>query len=224
MRYFIFLILLVSLLNFFTRPAYAGQPTITVAYIPTHDFACSLFRGETIQDEWKSELIARKSEFERLWATVGPGLIDTTEAITRKSFPTGDFTVRLTLCNLSSQSIVGISVNMRHSLKSFSQTPVPMRYKVDTLFHELLHRFLDEYPVKDSIVLKQHASEPERTRNHLHLLALEKAVLLKRNETDALKDIIAIDSQLPNGYYKRAWQIVNATDTEYLKYVSEISR
>jgi len=30
--------------------------------------------------------------------------------------------------------------------------------------------------------------------------------------------------QLPNGAYKRAWQIINATDDEYLKYVAEFSR
>jgi len=113
---------------------------------------------------------------------------------------------------------------MRYALKSFTQTPAPMRYKVDTLFHELLHEFLAENPVTDSILLKQHASEPERTRNHLHLLALQKAVFLKLNETDALKDVIAIDSQLPGGYYKRAWEIINATDTVYLKYVAEISQ
>jgi len=73
-------------------------------------------------------------------------------------------------------------------------------------------------------LLKEHASEPERVRNHLHLQALQKAVLLKLNEADALKAVITIDSQLPGGYYKRAWEIVNASDGEYLKYVAEVSR
>jgi len=99
-----------------------------------------------------------------------------------------------------------------------------MRYKVDTLFHELLHVFLNEHPVRDSALLEQNKSEPERTRDHLHLLALQKAVLLKLNEPEALKNVVAIDSQLPGGYYKRAWDIVNAKEDEYLKYVAEISR
>jgi hypothetical protein len=113
---------------------------------------------------------------------------------------------------------------MRYALKSFNPAPVSMRYKVDTLFHELLHVFLARHPVRNSSLLEQHVSEPERTREHLHLLALQKAALLKLNQPDALKEVIAIDSQLPGGYYKRAWEIVNATDTEYLKYVAEISR
>jgi hypothetical protein len=58
----------------------------------------------------------------------------------------------------------------------------------------------------------------------LHLLALQKAVLLKLNAIDELADVIRIDSQLPGGYYKRAWEIINATDTEYLKYVAEFSQ
>jgi hypothetical protein len=218
------IVLLVGFLAAFASSAHAGQPTVTVSYSQSLDSVCSLFRGGEIKDEWKAELTSRQAEFENLWRSVGPKLIEATEAITGKSFPAEHFTARLTLCNMPSQSIVGISINMRYALKSFTQTPAPMRYKVDTLFHELLHEFLAENPVTDSILLKQHASEPERTRNHLHLLALQKAVFLKLNETDALKDVIAIDSQLPGGYYKRAWEIINATDTVYLKYVAEISQ
>jgi hypothetical protein len=66
--------------------------------------------------------------------------------------------------------------------------------------------------------------EDERVRDHLHLLALQKAVLLKLNEPDALKEVIAVDSALPGGYYKRAWELVNATDKEYLKYLAELSK
>jgi hypothetical protein len=35
---------------------------------------------------------------------------------------------------------------------------------------------------------------------------------------------ISVDSVLPGAYYKRAWELVNATDTEYLKYVAELSK
>jgi len=204
--------------------AQAGQPTVTVTYSPSLDSACSLVRGGAIKGEWKEELTSRKAEFESLWASVGPKLIEATEAITGKSFPDEQFTARLTLCNLPSQSFVGITVNMRYALKSFVSPPVPMRYKVDTLFHELLHVFLSRHPVSNSALLLEHSSEPECTRNHLHLLALQKAVLLKLGEADALQQVVAIDGQLPGGCYKKAWALVNATDTEYLRYVAEVSR
>jgi hypothetical protein len=216
--------LLFTLVVTFALHVQAAQPSVTVAYSPALDSACSLVRGGTIKDEWKEELVSRKAEFEGLWVSVGPKLIEATESITGKPFPNKHFTARLTLCNLPSQSFVGISINMRYALRSFVSPPVPMRYKVDTLFHELLHHFLLGHPIANSALLAEHASEPDCTRNHLHLLALQKAVLLKLQETVALQEVIAIDGLLPGGCYKRAWAIVNATDTEYLRYVAELVR
>ncbi len=223
MQYFKSVFLLVGLFAAFASSAHAAQPTITVVYNPRLDSVCSFLQGYAIKDEWKVELSSSQREFESLWKAVGPKLIEATEKITNKPFPDKSFTVRLTLCNIPSQSYFGIGINMRYALESFTTTPVPISYKVNTLFHELLHKYFAENPIENSVLLEQYASEPERVRNHLHLLALQKAVNLKLNETNMLKDQIAIDSQLPDGYYKRAWEIVNETDTEYLKYVSEIS-
>lgn len=216
--------LTLAFLVFVVTSASAEQPNVTIKYRPRLDRVCSVFRGPSIKDEWKAELMKRQSEFKQLWAAVGPKMIATAEAITSKEFPADEVTVRLTLCNLPSQSFIGVILNMRYALRSFTPQPVPMRYKVDTLFHELLHKYLDTYPVRDSKLLEQYTSEPARVRNHLHLLALQKAVLLKRGESQELKDVIIIDGQLPNASYKRAWEIVNATESEYLKYVAEISR
>ena len=207
--------------------AQASQPLVRVEYSPRQDLLCSLLPGSSIKEEWKTELQSRQAEFEKLWEKAGPRFIAATEAISGKQFPPQEVAARLTLCNTPSESFAAtgrVSINMRYALKSFTSTPVPMRYKVDTLFHELLHVFLFKKPIENSSLLKQHASEPERVRNHLHLLALQKAVLLKLSESDALKDVIAIDSQLPGGYYKRAWEIINTSDSEYLKYVAEVSR
>ena len=59
---------------------------------------------------------------------------------------------------------------MKFALKSFTPEPVSMRYKVDTLSHELLHIFLNQNPIKNSVLLKKHATEDERVRDHLHLI------------------------------------------------------
>jgi hypothetical protein len=199
-----------------------SKPVVTIEYSPRVDSICSIFRGGGIKDAWVEELKTRKSEFENLWAKVGPRLIRATEDVTGKAFPAREFKARLTLCNLPSQSIVGISVNMRYALKSATETPVPMRYKVDTLFHELLHAYLSAHPVEKSALLERHSEESARVRNHLHLLALQKAVLLRLGETTALTDDVNFDSQLPAGDYKKAWAIVNATETGYLRFVEEL--
>lgn len=206
------------------NPASAGQPTVTITYGETFDSLCSLVRGGKIQDSWKKELLALQPQFGGLWMEHGPAMITAAEAITGKPFPDDDVTVRLTLCDVPSQSWVGISINMRFALGTYTQMPVPLRYKVYTAFHELLHHFLSEHEVEDSALLAQLPAEPARVRDHLHLLALQKAVLLQLGESGALQEIITIDSQLPDGYYKRAWEIVNATPATYEQYVAEITQ
>jgi hypothetical protein len=216
--------LLVTLLGF----GCSSQATllrVKVHYNPTEDLACSLPTGSSIKEEWKAELLSREPEFLRIWEAQGPRCLAATEAISGKKFPSQEIVARLTLCNSPSESFPEtgrVTINMRFALKSFTPEPVSMRYKVDTLFHELLHIFLNRHPIKNSVLLKEHATEDERVRDHLHLLALQKAVLLRLNEPDALKEVIAVDSVLPGGYYKRAWELVNATNTEYLKYVAEL--
>ena len=205
----------------------ATLPLIRVEYSPSEDLACSLPPGSPIKEQWKAELLSRQPEFVRLWQSEGPKLLTATEAISGRDFPLEEITARLTLCSEPSESFPGtdrVTINMRYALRSFTPEPASMRYKVDTLFHELLHIFLSRHPIENSALLKEHAAEDERVRDHLHLLALQKAVLLKLNEPDALKEVVAVDGALPGGYYKRAWELVNATDKEYLKYVAELSK
>jgi hypothetical protein len=203
---------------------HAAVPKIKLEYSPTLDSICALVIGSRINQVWERDLAARKPELEALWERIGPALLSSAEGITGEAFPAGEQTVRLTLCELPSQSFVGVSVNMRYALSSFTQESVPLRYKADTIFHELLHTLLAKHQLKNSQLLKAYANEPKRTREHLHLFALQKAVLLNTNAVMELADVVRIDSQLPGGFYKRAWEIINATDTEYLKYVAEITK
>jgi hypothetical protein len=205
----------------------ASVPHVKVIYDASEDVTCSKLPSGSIKEEWKAELLSREPEFVRLWEKEGPRLVAAAEAISGKDFPSQEITARLTLCKVPSESFPEtgrVTINMRYALRSFTPDSVSMRYKVNTLFHELLHIFLYRRPIANSTLLKEHAMEDERVRDHLHLLALQKAVLLKLNEPDALKEVIAVDSVLPGGYYKRAWELVNATDTEYLKYVAELSK
>ena len=226
MRMIRHVLLFLALLGFGCS-SHATLPRVKVEYSPSEDLACSLPPGSPIKEEWKAEMLSREPEFVRLWQAEGLKLLAAAEAISGKDFPSQEIKARLTLCNVPSESFPGedrVTINMRYALKSFTPEAVSIRYKVDTLFHELLHIFLTRHPIENSALLKEHATEDERVRDHLHLLALQKAVLLRLNEPDALKEVIAVDSALPGGYYKRAWELVNATDKEYLKYVAELSK
>jgi hypothetical protein len=198
-------------------------PGVSISYSPTLDSVCALIRGGAINEEWKTELASKVQAYRALWGEVGPRLLRASEQISGLRAPRS-VTAHLTLCNVPSQSCVGISINMRYTLSSFTTEPVPLRNKVDTLFHEILHKVLAGHIPKESRMLARHAAEPECVRNHLHLLALQKATLLRLGEQQALENVVNIDGQLPGGCYKRAWSLVNATESEYQAYVSEIAK
>ena len=163
----------------------------------------------TIKPEWHREMVDRLPEFVSMWRDNGPRMIQAVHKITGKDFKPQS-KVTLTLCSTPSNSFFGLTVNMRYALRSFTSSPVPLRYKVDTVFHEMLHEFILRATPSSSSVLSVHASESVCVRNHLHLLALQKAVLMEIGEANALEQVVALDSQLPSGCYKRAWAMVNA--------------
>lgn len=186
------------------------------------DNRCASAEVAAISPEMVGELRSRLPEMRRLWESVGPEMTHAVTALTNKPFePTG--TIRLTLCDEPSSSFQGPTVNMRYALRSFTDTPVPLRYKVDTAFHEELHPFVDANVPAKSGLLAAHASEPQCVRNHLHLLALQKAVLLRVHDSVALAQVVAIDGQLPSGCYKRAWTLVDSTPGTSLQYLAELT-
>jgi len=210
-------------LLFFSSAAVAAPPKVTISHSPPLDAICALVRGHPIKEEWKEELSKDVKLFTDMWAKIGPELLGTTEKITGKLFTDKDISARLTLCDFPSRSFLfGVSVNMRYALSSFTANPVPMRYKIGVLYHEILHKFLDDHMPTHSALLARHRDESPRVREHLHLLALQKAVYLTLGMKDELAELIDIDCQLPGGFYKRAWEIVNQDRDAYLNYIEEL--
>ena len=202
---------------------WATPPSVRITYDAAQDAVCAEKEHYVIEKQWQDELEQDLPHIRELWDGLGPKLLATTEELTGKEFPTREADVRLTLCSVPSESTgIDIKINMRYALHSFTKEPVPLRYKVSIFYHELLHRFIDRNLPRQSRLLVEHASEPDRVRDHLHLLALEKAVYLQLGLKEQLAEIIRVDGELPNGFYKRAWEIVNKDETTYLKYMAEL--
>ena len=198
-------------------------PLTEFKFEPQSDDACRSTLRQPIKPEWSRELRDRLPELRSIWESLGPAMAKAVYELTKKPFSLPS-AVHLTLCDVPSNSFFGVSVNMRYALSSFTATPVPLRYKVDTAFHEALHEFVARETPRSSMLLAEQASESFCVRNHLHLLALQKAVLLSANDFKALEQVIAIDSQLPSGCNRRAWALVNASPSTYLQYVAELSQ
>lgn len=202
---------------------YQGSLNIRIKYSPGLDTICALVTGHDIQAEWKKELLVKKLDLEKEWEAIGSEFISTTEQIVGHRFEKGENTVHLTLCNTPSRSSPLI-LNMRYSLSSFTEAPVSIDDKVGTLFHELLHPYIDKHLPKSAPSLDKYKNEHPKVLEHIHLLALQKAVYLSLNLNQQLLSIVEMDSSLPNGYYKTAWEIVNSSDGYYKILVDELAK
>jgi len=78
----------------------------------------------------------------------------------------------------------------------------------EVIFHELMHSYVR--PVfRHSLLLDKYRDEPQTTKYHLHVMAIEKMTLLMLKRSDQLK---VLDHDYRHGRepaYKRAWEIVN---------------
>jgi hypothetical protein len=191
-----------------------AQPiTVELIYSGDSDDRCS---AAEIKAQWVVELQSRLPEFRSMWEAVGPQMLRTVAALTGKSVDPRPRRVLLTLCKSPSQAVLGLSVNMRFALHSFTAEPVPLRYKVDTVFHEILHDFVSQHTPRNSALLSLHKSESQ-------CVSLQKAVLLSLGQSEALAQVVSIDSQLPSGCYKRTWSLVNDSEDVYKQYVAELA-
>ncbi len=85
-------------------------------------------------------------------------------------------------------------VNARYALRNFTPHPISKSVFISTIYHELLHNYIDSFL-------------PKKTQRGL--LALEKVVYLQLGWDATLKQVIEKDESLPNKDYKRAWEIIN---------------
>jgi len=204
-------------------PSLAQVQVPPLVYDEVSDEECARQLRSPIQAAWIAELLSVLPQAQSLWHDTAPRMFEAASRIAKRPIAPPSKTIRLTLCAIPSQSYGGPVVNMRFALKSFTSEPVPLRVKVDTAFHESLHATLSTFDGARSKLLREHKYESACVLNHLHLLSLQKAVLLALGQEQELLQLIAIDSQLPSGCYRRAWSIINAGPETYLRYVRELS-
>lgn len=111
-------------------------------------------------------------------------------------------------------------VNVRYSLGSFTKTPININVTISTIEHEILHTYIDSFLKKNTPLLQKYHNESQTVLSHLHLFALQKATYLLLGQNKILNDVIAKDDSLPNGEYKRAWEIVNKEG--YVPFIKEL--
>ncbi|HEX5733984.1 MAG TPA: hypothetical protein VF131_14210 [Blastocatellia bacterium] len=171
------------------------------------DRTCPQFLKTQINPEWVQETARRVPEFQALWDKHGPAYLSVTFAEIGLGFPYGEMQAALTVCPVSSMSIP-LMINVRAFLSS-EQSQVPPEHFAEVVFHELMHHYTQRVNAS-SALRKKYAKEPPVVLSHLHVMAIEKFVLLKLGRTEELKYLdYQYRNNPPPSFYKRAWEIVN---------------
>ena len=201
-------------------PSYAASFNVKLSPSVIFDTVCAKETGYKINKSWKDELNTRLPALQAHWNKEGSKLLETTEKIIGKPFDIRNYRVALTLCSFPSMSDP-LLVNMRYSLKSFTANPLSSAVSVSIIYHEILHPYVASLIPKNSALLRKYSHESPTVKEHLHLLALMKAVYLALGQKKQLDAIIIKDNSLPNPSYKRTWEIINGKEG-YRSFINEL--
>ncbi len=97
-----------------------------------------------------------------------------------------------------------------------------------TVFHELLHRYVNDrietLPGKTTPLLTKYRDEPPVVQNHLHVVAIMKAVYAKLGREKDLEEDSAVEQPVKRSApaIKRAQEIVEKEGAE--NFISEIRK
>lgn len=206
----VFLLIALPVLAQAQTPA---TPKIFFEYSWLFDSTCAQTHENGIQQSWVNEVTSREAEFSALWEKAEPIFFGKVYELFGSGFSRKEMTATLTLCKIFSFSSP-LTLNVTRFLKSYMGTqPVATDEAfVDLVFHELLHTWVVEHTAWPTPMIQKYMSEDKTTRNHLHLMALQKLVYQELNRPDLIAMIEA--RYALNAPYKRAWEIVSLEGTK----------
>lgn len=207
---------LIALILFMALPAFAESPTtpkLFFSYSWLFDSMCGNTPERQIEDAWAEEARAKVPEFQKLWDDAEPVLFGKVYELFGSGFSRKEMTATLTVCRVPSFSDP-LTLNITRYLKSFmGEKPVASNEEFTNLvFHELLHTWIVEHTDWPTPMIRKYMNELPATRNHLHLMALQKLVYQKLNRQDLVDLNASIYARNPP--YKRAWEIVELEGVE----------
>lgn len=184
------------------------SPKVVIFYASMFDTVCTSKTAYKIESSWVKDLKNNLPSWRDTWDKEGALLLNTTVKLVGRTFEQKDFQISLSLCSFPSMS-APLIVNARYALGNFTPHPIPKSVFISTIYHELLHNYIDSFLPKNTPLLIKYKNESQGVLSHLHLLALEKDAYLQLGWDATLKQVIEKDESLPNKDYKRAWEIIN---------------
>jgi hypothetical protein len=200
-------------------------PTIDLIYPAPNGTIFDTYCGEllktTVSRAAVEETMRRRPELQALWDREGQAYLSTTFSEIGLPFPYKEMQAYLTVCPGVIPMAAPLFMNVSRYLSS-AATRYPDAHFVETLYHELMHTYIHPV-VATSALRKKYASEPRAVVSHLHVMALEKMVLLKMGKEDELKRVASEYQSVLPPEYRRAWEIVDKIEG-YQPMVNELKQ
>lgn len=209
---FLFIAALTIVRGFGAQP---DVPVVSLEYTPLFDTTYARMASKPLDEACQAELRERLPEFRAAWEREGPLLLQTAAEQVKIPFRFHETRAALVVARFPSLSHPLI-LNAHEYLRSANapNTPQPMEVFVDTVFHEVLHRYIDNvlggYDAAVSTpLLQKYAQENLVVRNHLHLYALQTVVYGQLHKREQLVAVIASEQKLMRAVdFARARKIV----------------
>lgn len=188
--------------------ARAAVPEVSVVYEGLFERYCAELTGAPREAAVEAELTRRLPEFQSAWRAAGPPLLAAVVELTGTPFAFRDAEAALHLCRNTASMSTPLLIAVRPFMRTAGDDTRPLPLYVNTLFHEILHRYLRDARGPTTPLMEKYAGEPWPVRNHLHLFALEELAYRQLGREAELPPVVAKDR--PNATLTRARAIVAA--------------
>jgi hypothetical protein len=171
-----------------------------------------VFKGN-IEPTWVQEAIQRLPEFQARWDKEGPAYFSVARRETGLDYPFHEVQATLSVCAGVPSMGTPLITQVRGFLTSTKEPPRPAILFPMYIFHDMLYRYTT--PVRAvSELRKKYASESLQTLNQLHVVAVEKMVLVKLHKSEELKAWEELNRTERSAAHVRAWDIVEKESYE----------
>lgn len=173
---------------FANEPSY---PKLFFSYSWLYDSVCAEAPNKQIKPEWAQEAREKSKDFELVWMKEAPALMNKLFEIFNLGFQRKEVTATLSVCPRTQSFSNPLVLNVNRHLKSYmADRPVASEtHFADLVFHELLHTWIVENLPWPSPILERYKVEAQVTKNHLHLMAVQKLIYTELKRSDLLSII-----------------------------------
>lgn len=200
-------------------------PTVRLGYARIFDRECEAATHKTIPEAALNDMRQREVSFQQLWDSEATDLLGTARDLVGVPFPFKEVEAALTLCEFPSVNFPLI-VNVRRYFTATTDTKiVPNTVFINTVFHELLHRYvgtvLHSRPGRSRPLADKYKDELPVVQNHLYVYAVETLTYERLRRQQELNAAILDEKTLARGEAFTRGRAIVATETPQ-KFVAEL--